>query len=76
MGGADDGAAGVYRPSGLIAEQRGVLRYTGATGVAARMPPLLYLRFTTRELARGFNYHLRVLTLDVVSAVVYADVIG
>jgi hypothetical protein len=48
----------------------------GAAGVAARVPPLLYLRFTTRELARGFNYYLRVLTLDVVSAVVYADVIG
>jgi len=34
------------------------------------------LRFTSRELARGFNYYLGVLTLYVVSAVVYADVIG
>lgn len=57
VGRADDGAAGVYRRSGLIAER-------------------LYLRFTTRELARGFNYYLRVVTLDVMSAVAYADVIG
>jgi hypothetical protein len=34
------------------------------------------LRFTAGELARGFNYYFGVLTLYVVSAVVYADVIG
>ena len=34
------------------------------------------LRFTPRELARGFDYDLGVLTLYVVSAADYADVIG
>ena len=33
------------------------------------------LGFTPRELARGFNYHFGVITLYVMSAVVYADVI-
>src|SRR3981189_2703251 len=33
------------------------------------------LRFTPRELARGFNYHFGVITLYVMSAVTDADVI-